>query len=122
MASDEVRLAPAPEDSYRLYILTSLVLAVFLGFALGLHTAVSRITGGGDPERSADLLQAHGQVQLLGFAGLYVMGMSFRLLPRFAGSRLAHPSLLTPIVVLIAAGLVPRAIVLPFLTGSAHDA
>ncbi|MGE0059975.1 MAG: hypothetical protein AB7T32_18495, partial [Dehalococcoidia bacterium] len=42
--------------------------------------------------------------------------------PRFAGSRLAHPSLLTPIVVLIAAGLVPRAIVLPFLTGSAHDA
>jgi hypothetical protein len=122
MTNDQLRLAPQPEDSYRLFIVASLGLGVVLGFALGLHTAVSRLIGGGDPERSLVLLQAHGQVQLLGFAGLYVMGMGLRLLPRFAGARLAHTSLLAPIVALVVSGLVLRAVALPFLSGDAYDA
>ncbi len=119
--ADEIRVAPSTDDAYRLILPASLLLAVFLGFALGIHIAVSRLTEGGDAGRNADLLQAHGQVQLLGFAGLYVMGMSLRLLPRFSGAKVAFPALVPLILVAFLLGLIPRAVILPFLTGDAHD-
>jgi hypothetical protein len=114
-------MAASPDQAYRPFIVASLLLGILLGFALGVHTAVSRLTGGGDPLRAAELIQAHGQVQLLGFAGLYVMGMSLRLLPRISGARLAYPALPRFVLILTAAGLVTRAVILPFLDGSLHD-
>jgi hypothetical protein len=119
-AGDVIRMAPAGDDAYRAFIPASLALAVFLGFALGIHVAVSRLTDGGSAERNAELVQAHGQVQLLGFAGLYVTGMAVRLLPRFAGSRLAYAPLLPVGLGLMAAALAGRVIVLPLLPDGLH--
>jgi hypothetical protein len=55
--------------------------------------------------RWQELAQAHGQLQLLGFAGLFIAGMAFRLLPRFSGRPLAYPLAVRSIVVLIGGGV-----------------
>ena len=115
-------MAASTDNAYRWFLPASLLLAVFLGFALGIDIAVARLTEGGDPDRNTDLLQAHGQVQLLGFAGLYVMGMSLRLLPRFSGARIAFPALVPLVLFSFLLGLIPRAVVLPFLNDDPHDA
>lgn len=122
MADEQIRLAPAADEAYRAFLPASLALAVLLGFALGLHITISRLVGGGSPERNADLIQAHGQVQLLGFTGLFIMGMSLRLLPRFTGGRVGFPSLVPFILILLVPALIVRAVVLPLLSGDLHDA
>ncbi len=116
------RVPEGSDGAYRLFIPLSLVLAIGLGFALGLHIAGGRVTGGANPTHTVEFIHAHGQVQILGFAGLYIMGMSLRLLPRFSGSQVAYPALLSGIAIVIAGSLVLRAIVQPFLTGEANHA
>ena len=111
----EVRtVVPRADLAYRQFLVASLLLAVLVGFVLGIHVTVSRLLDIGRPERTADLIQAHGQVQLLGFAGLYVMGMSLRLLPRFAGAPLQLAGLLPVVLWSMVASLVLRAAVLPW--------
>jgi hypothetical protein len=114
--------APPVETTYRPFLIASLSLAVLLGFLLGIHVSVTRLLDAGSPERTADLVHAHGQVQLLGFAGLFVMGMSLRLMPRFAGSRIAFEPLIPLTLGLIVAGLVLRSAIQPWFSGDLHDA
>jgi hypothetical protein len=124
-SSDTIPLRPVVPRSdlhYRPFITASLLLASLIGFVLGIHVPLERLMGVGRPERTQDLSQAHGQVQLLGFAGLYVMGMSLRLLPRFASARLAFEALIPATLWLMVASLVLRALVLPWFAGTAHDA
>jgi hypothetical protein len=61
-------------------------------------------------------------VQLLGFAGLYVMGMSLRLLPRFASARIAFEGFVPVVLWLMIASLGARSLLLPWFSGEAHDA
>ena len=111
---------PASETTHRPFLVTSLVMATFIGFVLGIHVPLGRLMDTGSPERTADLIQAHGQVQLLGFAGLFVMGVSLRLMPRFASSRIAFMPLVPLTLCLIAGGLLARALIMPWLSGDAH--
>jgi hypothetical protein len=113
---------PSSDDAYRGYVIASLALAVLVGFALGIHLPVTRLMDSGRPERTADLIQSHGQVQLLGFAGLYVMGMSLRLAPRFSGAKVAFAGLVPVILWLVVLSLVLRSVLMPWLYGDAHDA
>jgi hypothetical protein len=99
-----------------------LLLAVGIGFVLAIHVPLGRLMETGRPERTADLIQAHGQAQLLGFAGLYVMGMSLRLLPRFAGTRLVFASLSEFALWSMTGALLLRALVMPWFSGDMHDA
>src|SRR5688572_587402 len=87
-------VVPRADLAYRPFLVASLLVGICLGFALGLHIATVRLLDAGRPERTAELIQAHGQAQLLGFAGLYVIGMSLRLLPRFTGGSLRLGGLL----------------------------
>jgi NnrS protein len=114
-------VVPAAALMYRRFIIASVAIAVLVGFLLGIHIPVSRLMDAGSPERTADLVQAHGQAQLLGFAGLYVMGMSLRLLPRFAGARLEMESLVPLVLWTLVASLLARAAVLPWTSGDIHD-
>jgi hypothetical protein len=98
-----------------------LALAVLVGFVLGIHIPVGRLTDSGNPERTQDLIQAHGQVQVLGFAGLYVIGMSLRLLPRFAGAQIAFRGLVPLLLWTMVISLAARALLMPWLDGDAHD-
>ena len=115
-------VVPRADLAYRPFLIASLLLGVFLGFALGLHVATVRVMESGRPERTADLIQAHGQAQLLGFAGLYVMGMSLRLLPRFTGGSLQQGGLLPLVLWPMVSSLLLRGAVLPWLSGDTHHA
>jgi hypothetical protein len=113
---------PASETIHRPFLVASLSFAVLIGFVLGIHVPLGRLLDSGSSERTADLIQAHGQVQLLGFAGLFVIGMSLRLMPRFASARLAFSALVLPTLYLFIAGLFARAVVMPWLDDDAHSA
>ncbi|HWO72074.1 MAG TPA: NnrS family protein [Dehalococcoidia bacterium] len=113
---------PASDLLYQPFIAASLLLAVLVGFLLAIHVPLGRLMETGRPERTADLIQAHGQAQLLGFAGLYVMGMTFRLLPRFASARLQLLPLAGVALTAMIAALLLRAVVMPLTSGELHDA
>lgn len=55
-------------------------------------------------------VQAHGQVQVLGWIGLFIVGMAFRLMPRFSGRPLAFPPLAWAVGIALAVALVLRLI------------
>ncbi len=112
---------PASESMHRPFLVASLSMATLVGFVLAIHVPLSRLLDVGNPERTADLIQAHGQVQLLGFAGLFVIGMSLRLMPRFASSHVAFSALVPVTLYLFAGGLVTRAIVMPWFSGTTHS-
>src|SRR5262245_29413263 len=80
--------SPAPPplwESYRLYLKTSLLLALTAGFGIGLLAVLGR-AGGPDLGRYwLPLIQAHGQVQLLGWVGLFIVGVAYHVVPRFRG-------------------------------------
>jgi hypothetical protein len=115
-------VVPRSDAAYREFIGASLAIAVLLGFLLGLHAAVSRLLGAGSPQRTADLIHAHGQAQLLGFAGLYVIGMSLRLLPRFTGGTLQLQGLMPVVLWTAVASLIVRAAFVPLSSGGLHYA
>jgi hypothetical protein len=119
----EVRQAglPAAKTVHRPFLIASLSLATLVGFLLGIHVPLGRLVDAGSPERTADLIQAHGQVQLLGFAGLFVIGMSLRLMPRFASSRIAFTVLVQPMLYLFVGGLLARAVLMPWFEGDLHS-
>ena len=59
--------------------------------------------------------QAHGHVQLAGWAGLLVLGVGLHFLPRLRGAPLARPDLAPAVLRLLLAGLVLRALAQPAL-------
>ena len=112
---------PRTDTAHRPFIVASLGLATLVGFVLAIHVTITRLVDVGSPERTLDLIHGHGQVQLLGFAGLFVMGMSLRLMPRFAGGRLAFEPLIPVTLGFMTAGLVMRAVLMPWFSGDAHS-
>lgn len=59
--------------------------------------------------------QAHGHVQLYGWAGLFVVGVALHFLPRLRGTPLANPRLVPWILTSLVAGLLLRALSQPLL-------
>jgi uncharacterized protein involved in response to NO len=64
--------------------------------------------------------QAHGHIQLYGWAGLFVVGVALHFLPRLRGSPLVLPGLVPWILAVLVAGLLLRALSQPLylVTGS----
>ncbi|MBE3566615.1 MAG: hypothetical protein IMW90_12895 [Thermogemmatispora sp.] len=62
------------------------------------------------------LVQAHGHLQLYGWAALFVIGVSFHFLPRLRGTALPLPRLVPWILGLQIGGLLLRALAQPLLT------
>jgi uncharacterized protein involved in response to NO len=99
----------------------SMALGLAVGFSIAAHLGF--ILGFGLPVSIgyASFVQAHGHVQLVGWVGLFVMGMSLHFLPRLAGYPIQHERYLGHIVWLVGLGLVLRSIgqsVLPYLAQS----
>lgn len=61
------------------------------------------------------LVQAHGHVQLFGWAGLLVIGVALHFLPRLRGAPLAFPGMLPWLLILLGGGLTLRVISQPLL-------
>src|SRR5690348_12050656 len=64
------------------------------------------------------MAQAHGHLQLFGWAGLFVLGVAFHFLPRLRGTPLVGARLIPWILGTLVTGLVLRAICQPLLTSS----
>ena len=81
------------DPPYHLFILSSLAFAVLAGFTLAILAPLSIVLEWGWGRRFMPLIQAHGQAQILGFVGLFIIGMVYRLMPRFSGRPLSFPAL-----------------------------
>lgn len=103
------------------YIWAALAIAIVVGFAIGAYLAF--VIGYGFPlgEGFSSLIQTHGHLQLVGWAGLFIMGVSLHFLPRLASVPLPSPHRIDRILWLMALGLFLRALgqpMLPSLQGS----
>jgi uncharacterized protein involved in response to NO len=92
------------------FIRTSLTTAIIGGFAFGAYLAV--VIGYGLPvgEGFYALIQTHGHLQLVGWVGVFIMGISLHFIPRLASFPLPHPEWMNRILWLMVPGLLLRAV------------
>lgn len=90
------------------FIWWSLGIAILGGFMLGAHIAM-QIGFNMNLPRALDLwIQTHGHLQLIGWAGLFIMGVSLHFLPRMASVPIERKATLKLILYLTVSGLLIR--------------
>jgi hypothetical protein len=94
----------------------ALGLGLFGGFAVGLY-ALGGPAFGWPAGRYVALVQAHGQVQTLGLAGLLILGVGALLLPGFWRSKISRPRVVGYGGGLVGAGLIAQLIGQPLDPG-----
>jgi uncharacterized protein involved in response to NO len=87
------------------YIWVALATALGAGFAIGAYLALALGYGFPFVPAFGGLIQTHGHLQLVGWAGVFIMGVSLYFIPRLAGVPLARPQWCTGILGLMVAGL-----------------
>ena len=118
---DEARASGKHATFHTGFIWAALTAALGAGLPIGAH--LTFVLGFGFPlgRGFASFVQTHGHIQLIGWAGLCIMGISLHFVPRLAGVPIARPPWLARILWLMAAGLVLRSVshaVLPYLTAT----
>lgn len=103
------------DQAFPWYIGAAFGVALGGGFALGLLLPVATALEWGSGTRLRALVQVHGHLQVMGWAGLFITGMAFRLVSRFAGRPLRLPAATLPTLVLLLAGLLGRSVAQPWL-------
>lgn len=104
------------------YIWVALALAIFAGFAIGAHLAFVIGFDFSLGQGFYSFIQTHGHVQLVGWAGLFIIGISLHVIPRLASVPIPHPQWVAPVLWLMAVGLLLRSLghtLVPYLAGSA---
>ncbi len=76
---------------YRPFVLASLGVALTLGFPVGATVLLLPALGASGGLERAIFVQAHGLAQLYGWAGLFVMGMAFHVVPRLRNAPMPFP-------------------------------
>lgn len=102
-----------PSERYYIFLATSLVLALGLGFVLAILLPIAVALQSNWGLRWQALAQVHGHVQVVGFAGFFVIGMAYRLVPRFSSTPLRHGWTVLPVYGLLLAGVILRALTQP---------
>ncbi len=92
------------------YIWVALATAICAGFAIGAHLSFVIGYDFSLGEGFYSFIQTHGHVQLVGWAGLFIIGVSLHLIPRLASVPLTHPHWIPRILWLMTTGLLLRAI------------
>lgn len=115
-------VVPAVEDrSYLGYIAAALASALAGGFLLAVWMPLAATDTVGPADRVPWMIQAHGWVQLQGWAGLFVAGMGIRLIPRFAGRRPLPRSVTLPLLAVLVVPVVLRITLEPWASGGLAD-
>ncbi|MBI5284048.1 MAG: NnrS family protein [Chloroflexi bacterium] len=117
----DARHAHHEDTLYRRFVFASLALAIGGGFLLSALLPLAQAMEWDWGRRWLALAQAHGQLQLLGFGGLFAMGMALRMVPRFAGRELAYPALAVAVMPSVASSLVLRALAQPAGDSAVRD-
>lgn len=105
----------AAADSHVRFVYAALLFATAGGFALAVWLPVQAAIGHVSLSWIA-LAQVHGHLQVIGFAGLFVLGAATKLAPRFGGGRLVRPRLVDAAFWCAVAGLLARALGQPLAT------
>ncbi len=118
MVQDEARDAARPLkhlEFHVAFLTAALAVAIFGGFAIATYLALA--LGFGLPLGSVypALIQAHGHAQLLGWAGLFIIGVSLHFVPRLASVPIARPRWIGCLLWLIIGGLIFRLVGQPAL-------
>jgi uncharacterized protein involved in response to NO len=92
---------------------SALLLGVGVGFALATVLTLSMVLRVSLGPWWIATAQAHGHVQLYGWAGLFVLGVALHFLPRLRGAPLAVPRLVPWILAALVTGLLLRALSQP---------
>ena len=109
-AARPVRPRRDGDDRHVPFVAASLAFGVLGGFSLAVSLPIEVAIGSVDISWVAHA-QVHGHLQFLGFAGLFVVGMALRLMPRFGGGGdLQHPRAVRPLFLLLVFGMVCRAL------------
>ena len=90
------------------YIWVALATALGAGFAMGAYMAMAMGYGWPLARAFSSLAQTHGHLQLVGWAGLFIMGVSLYFVPRLTGVPLARPHWCRGILGQLATGLFLR--------------
>ncbi|HVC34880.1 MAG TPA: DUF1858 domain-containing protein [Chloroflexota bacterium] len=91
---------------YPLFLATSLVIAILAGFTTGIAALASVALGWVIPGVNWLLLvQTHGRLQLYGWAGLFLVGVAYHVVPRFVTTPIAFPRLARATYWLVVVGL-----------------
>ncbi len=101
------------------FVQLSLAFALSGGFLVGGALFAARSLGVPAGSWWTSAGQAHGHIQLFGWAGLMVFGVGFHFLPRLRGVSLASPHLTRPVLALLAIGLLLRVLIQPALATGA---
>lgn len=102
------------------FVLASLFIALTVGFG---YAAFLAILIGFQFSMGAwwvAMLQAHGHAQLLGWIGLFIIGVSLYFLPRLAGTPLRYPRFPAWILRFLVTGILLRAVSQPLLAAGAE--
>jgi uncharacterized protein involved in response to NO len=97
------------------YIWVALAIALGAGFPLGAYLTIAMGVGFPLGSGVASVIQTHGHVQLVGWVGLFIMGISLHVIPRLAGVSIASRHGSGWIFWLMAVGLGLRSIGHPVL-------
>ncbi len=109
---------PATQEPFarvRPWIALSCGLGLGAGFLLAAILSVTQAFGLPLGSWWPALVQAHGHVQVFGWAGLLVVGVSLHFLPRLRGAPLTYPGVAPWLLSLLGGGLVLRVLSQPLL-------
>jgi uncharacterized protein involved in response to NO len=100
------------------FLYAAFVLALVGGFAVGAHLVFVQGFGFRAGPAFQSLIQIHGHLQLVGWAGLLIIGVSLYFVPRLSHVAVSGPRRQTWILALLVAGLAVRYVshsLLPYL-------
>jgi uncharacterized protein involved in response to NO len=97
-------------------ISAALLLGAGVGFVLAVALSLTEAAGAARGAWWPALVQAHGHVQLYGWAGLVVIGVGLHFLPRLRGAGLAHPDLVPLLLAALVGAMLLRALCQPLVT------
>ncbi len=95
------------ERAHLPFIVGAFVIAVLGGFSLALALPLDAYFRGLSPS-FFEHAQVHGHLQAVGFAGFFIIGVSYRIGPRFSQNPLAYPRLVAPSFYLLGGGVLAR--------------
>ncbi|HLG69762.1 MAG TPA: NnrS family protein [Chloroflexota bacterium] len=108
-------------EPYQYFLKASLLAAITIGWLLGALELLAITSHGGFAREliSPALLQVHGQSQIVGWVGLFIMGISYQVIPRQRRVAIHIPAMAWLVLSLMLAGIVLRAISQPLASGAA---
>lgn len=113
---------PAAEDrSYLGFIAVALTAALAGGFLLAAWLPLAATGNAPGQGRVPWLIQAHGWIQVQGWAGMFVAGMGIRLMPRFAGRPPIGRKVTIPVLIVLASAVALRVTLQPWASGRAAE-